>query len=248
MDPMEWLLKNRYGSLELSRQMGLNLLRGLAGSVILHGLAVATFIVIALLNGGKPMEIVVPLPPNFLEPPQRPYRIDPPVVPELTRPVPPDVIANPIAVPNEPVIDRDPAPVPTTPGIPGEIRQPGTYTGPLVNDPETVDYGGTVDDIPSSTIFIPREFEPSPLETNPRPVYPSTARIGGMEGKVTVQMYVDASGVVRKWHVLKASPEGFGFEDAVITVIPKWKFAPALQQGKPVGVWISIPFTFTYKK
>lgn len=247
MDPMEWLLKNRYGSLELSRQIGPNLLRGLAGSVMLHGLVVVTFVVMALLNGGRPMEIT-PLPPPITIVPINPFRPLPPIRRELAKPTPPNPAAKPIAAIEDPTIDPTAPLTPTPPGVPGDFDWPGTSAGepPVDTGPFVTGDPGEV--IPEWGTYVLHEYEPEPLDINPQPAYPELARIGGVTGKVVALMYVDAHGNVAKWNIATVDPARLGFDDAVAEVIPKWKFAPALQQGKPVGVWISIPFTFTYKK
>jgi outer membrane biosynthesis protein TonB len=46
---------------------------------------------------------------------------------------------------------------------------------------------------------------------------------------------------------VQASPSDLGFEDEVLKVVPKWKFTPAVQQGRAVGVWVAIPFKFVCK-
>jgi len=100
--------------------------------------------------------------------------------------------------------------------------------------------------IPDSDTFIPYEIAPQPI-VNPHAEYPEKAKKDGASGKVTVKIYVDEKGEVRKWEIIKATPPGLGFEEEAIKAVQKWKFAPAVQRGKPVGVWIAIPFTFEIK-
>lgn len=259
MDPMVWsvedeislcgLLKNRYGSIELSRQVGPNLLRGLAGSVLLHLLALAALFATVIWNGADQGRRATELSgPITLIPPWHPVRPLPPIVPELTRPAPPDVLKNPVPVPFEPDVLTTPDPIVKTFGLPGEAPQKGTgYTG---DPPLNVENGqGVFGDEPIlEPHFIPREVEPAPLTTNPQPEYPVMARISGVRGTVVMWVYVDKRGDVREWRLVKVDPVDLGFEQEVEKVIPKWKFAPALQQNQPVGVWVSIPFKFSIRK
>jgi TonB family protein len=60
-------------------------------------------------------------------------------------------------------------------------------------------------------------------------------------------LFVDVKGDVRRFHIVKADPRDVGFEDEVLKVIPRWKFTPALQQQRPVGVWVTIPVKFEIK-
>jgi protein TonB len=244
---MEWLLKNRYGSLELSRQMGPNLLRGLAGSVMLHGLVVATFVVMALLNGGKPAEII-PLPPPSRIVPFNPFRPLPPIRPELVKPTPPNPGAKPIPTIDDPPVDPTAPLNPTKPGVPGPLERPGTYYGSEPVDTGPIEIGDPGEPIPIYGTFIPHEYEPRALESNPQPAYPELAKISGVAGLIRIQVYVDKHGDVLQWQIVQANPRGLGFEDEVVKVIPKWKFTPAIQDKQPVGLWVTIPFKFTFKR
>lgn len=102
-----------------------------------------------------------------------------------------------------------------------------------------------VGDIPDPRVFTPYEIAPKPI-FNPQPEYPDKAKRDGVKGKVFIQIYVDENGDVREWEIVKVLPEGLGFEEEVIRVVQKWKFTPAIQNGKPVGVWIAIPFNFGF--
>ena len=244
MDPLMWLLKNRYGSLELSRQVGPNLLRGLAGSVLLHACVVTALFVMAVVNTSD-RGTIGPLPPPIEILPAFPRPVvQPKIIRDLPAPKPPDVITKPVPVPNDPTLTVD-DPKPTGPvGIPGPDDVMGTGTKPI----DAIPPNATViidDEIPDENIFIAREFEPVALDINPRPAYPELAFLSGISGKVVMKVFVDKQGNVGKWRVFSVNPAGLGFEEAVEKVIPKWKFTPAIQQDRPVGVWVSLPFKFS---
>ena len=250
MDPLMWLLKNRYGSLELARQVGPNLLRGLAGSVFLHAFVVTALFVMTMVNSGDRTEIGRLVPPIEIIPAiPRPY-VPPRIMRDLPVPKPPEVVTNPV-----PVVE-DPAQTITKPlagdgktGIPGTIDQPGiSTTGSIDVSPTAGDVGYMDNEIPPDTVFIAYEYPPMALDINPLPAYPEMAYISGVSGKVVMNVYVDKQGNVRQWKLMSVNPAGLGFDEEVEKVISKWRFTPAIQQDKPVGVWMAIPFKFTIKR
>ncbi len=99
---------------------------------------------------------------------------------------------------------------------------------------------------PDTFIFV--EIQPQPIGTNPQPQFPELARISGLGGTVIVNIWVDKRGDVKQWRVMKTDPKGLGFEEEVLKIVPKWKFTPAIQSGKPIGVWVAVPFRFKLQK
>jgi TonB family protein len=103
--------------------------------------------------------------------------------------------------------------------------------------------------LPPPDIYRAVEVQPVPLpDFMIRPQYPELARMAGVAGRVVVKVYVDKNGNVRDWVVLSVHPQGLGFEEEVLKVVPKWKFTPAIQGGNPIGVWVSVPFRFSLKR
>jgi len=73
------------------------------------------------------------------------------------------------------------------------------------------------------------------------PEYPEVARRAGIEGHVTVLVLVDTKGRVEA--VGKAiGPEIF--HEAAKAAAAQTEFTPAIQNDKPVRVWVSLPFKF----
>ena len=63
--------------------------------------------------------------------------------------------------------------------------------------------------IPGSDVFIPFEVAPSPLpDFSPQPEFPEIAKAAGVQGKVTVQIFVDKKGDVKKWKIVQSKPQG----------------------------------------
>jgi len=99
------------------------------------------------------------------------------------------------------------------------------------------------DKLPDVGEFIPVEEQPVPVE-QPKPVYPEIARRAGIEGVVFIQILVDKSGKVRDVKIVKG-PEMF--HEAAKEAAWKSVWRPAIQNQKPVAVWVAYPIRFTLK-
>jgi protein TonB len=76
----------------------------------------------------------------------------------------------------------------------------------------------------------------------PAPTYPDIARQAGVEGTVTLRALVGKDGKVLEIFVV----EGIEMLDkAAMEAARAAVFKPALQQHKPVAVWVLIPMQFT---
>jgi len=73
------------------------------------------------------------------------------------------------------------------------------------------------------------------------PEYPSIARQAGMEGRVVVRMLIGTDGRVRRAEIEKGSAL---FDEEALKAARQWTFTPALTDGKPVMVWVRVPFDF----
>jgi TonB family protein len=89
--------------------------------------------------------------------------------------------------------------------------------------------------------FVAYEKAPEVLK-KVEPEYPAIALKSGMEGNVLVKVWVDESGNVVETDVLRSDEKIF--EEAAKIAANKWKFSPAMSNGQPVAVWVSIPFRF----
>lgn len=72
--------------------------------------------------------------------------------------------------------------------------------------------------------------------------YPELAKKAGLEGKVVLRVLVRRNGNVKKFIVESTDSEIFNKSagDAVM----KTQFLPALQNGKPIACWLSVPISF----
>jgi TonB family protein len=80
-----------------------------------------------------------------------------------------------------------------------------------------------------------------------KPLYPEQARRQRRTGIVTLRFLVDAEGHVRQPSVVEATPPGL-FEESALSAIGRWRFAPALRQGRPVPTWLVLPVRFTLEQ
>ena len=115
----------------------------------------------------------------------------------------------------------------------------------------TADEGGDIvvdipdeEYLPAPDEFVPVEI-PAEMIYEEVPEYPRLARQAGMEAVVWVKALVDKDGNVKKAMVLKSSGSKAGFDEAAVKAAYKCKFKPAIQNGRPVAVWVSYSVEFT---
>jgi len=114
--------------------------------------------------------------------------------------------------------------------------------------------------IPPPDKEIPYDKEPA-MVTRVEPKYPENMLSGGWEATVYMKAFIDVNGNVieAKGEKIQVTTiksgdkddkntgnkmDGKAFEDASYQAVKQWKFSPAQMQGKPVAVWITIPFRF----
>jgi TonB family protein len=250
MNFYEQLKQGRYGSFELQKLVGPNLMRGLVISFLLHSAVIASPYIAKLFHS----EEDIPPPPvrvidisqltklKSLQNTETQVRI---AMPKLAAPK----AAVPIAV-KEDEVPQEQALIPTQAEISTQVAAT-SESGLDIKPGEQIEIKGeTADDvIPDMSKFVPYEVAPQPLpDFSPQPAYPELAKMSSMTGKVVVQVYVDKHGDVKKYQIVKEDPKDLGFGDEVKKIIMKWKFTPAIQQGNPVGVWVAVPFRFQFKR
>jgi len=84
------------------------------------------------------------------------------------------------------------------------------------------------------------ERQPKPIR-RVTPEYPDIARKANITGKVFVTALVNKLGKVEQIGKI-SGPEVF--HESARTAALRWEFDPAIQNDKPVKVWVSLPFTF----
>ncbi len=108
----------------------------------------------------------------------------------------------------------------------------GAGSGPV----EPVDDGGDPPD------FVAVEKDPE-FVNRVQAAYPEMARKAGIEGKVIVKVLVGKNGKPEKAQIIK-NPGTDIFDEAVINAVMNSTYTPAIQNGRPVKVWLMVPFSF----
>ncbi|HLE61000.1 MAG TPA: TonB family protein [Thermoanaerobaculaceae bacterium] len=191
----------------------------------------------------------IPEPPiqvSFYQAPPPPPPPPPPPKPAAPQPKPvvqqaaPQPVVQPIAIPDKPAMpgsgDVDDGGVEggveggVAGGIPGGV--PGGVVGGVP--------GGIVDEPP---IRIGGEVVPPELINKVQPVYPEIARKARVQGVVIVEAIIDKQGNVTEGRVLRGLP--MGVSEAAVAAIGRWKYKPAILNGRPVAVYLTVTVTFT---
>lgn len=87
--------------------------------------------------------------------------------------------------------------------------------------------------------------DPSPLTGNEAPRYPAQALRSGVEGSVSVRIEVDATGKPTDVQVVERSGErSRDLDRAVMETARKWRFNPAMKDGKAVAGAVVLPVEF----
>jgi TonB family protein len=84
------------------------------------------------------------------------------------------------------------------------------------------------------------------LVTAPDPDYPDGARRAKIQGKVLVQCEVGTDGTVRNARILTSLRKDL--DASAIDAVSKWRFEPAIKDGKPVVVQINVEVNFNLYK
>lgn len=97
---------------------------------------------------------------------------------------------------------------------------------------------------PAPDDFIPVEREPI-VDLNAlaqRVIYPDYAKQEGIEGRVTLRVLIDTTGKPIKYRIDDSNNEYLN--KAAIDAVMGSSYIPAIQKGKTVACWVSIPITF----
>ena len=102
---------------------------------------------------------------------------------------------------------------------------------------------GDVQDVVMSEDSV--DDPPRPLSQTP-PVYPERARKKGISGDVLLSLLIDATGSVGEVRVVESSPAGV-FDEAAVSAVKRWRFQPAMYEGRPVAIRVTLPLSFGFE-
>ncbi|MBI2984080.1 MAG: energy transducer TonB [Candidatus Kerfeldbacteria bacterium] len=200
---------------------------GLWSGVYLLGLALGVLVIARL-----PATRIITLPYQLL-----------PTPPPLTQQIPPPAIA--IAKPAVatagvavPVPDAKAEPertIATQQEMSIQGPTPGALGDSLVVAPPAEG------DLPKLDDYVYREEEPA-LITDAAPVYPDIAREAQVEGTVLLRVLVGKNGRVIEVHIDHSIPM---LDQAAVEAARKWVFKPALNNNRPVPVWVARQVRFS---
>ncbi|HEX7136404.1 MAG TPA: TonB family protein [Vicinamibacterales bacterium] len=155
--------------------------------------------------------------------------------------------------PSAPPLDAPPSLTPET-GRENEIST-NRSSGPLTGVEQGVNAGGPVGVIPGAAAAPPEPAPQQPLHLHsgiqaPRkivdikPIYPALAQTAHQEGVVILETIIDARGAVETVRVLRGYPL---LNQAAIDAVTQWRFTPALLNGQPVPVVMTVTVNFSLK-
>src|SRR5512147_600828 len=128
-------------------------------------------------------------------------------------------------------------------GSPACTLAPGSSPGEEVNLGIAAAYVATEsqdqEKAPPDSVFV--DVMPG-VKKRANPVYPELAAKAGIEGEVWVKLWVDREGKPRDITILKSDREILN--QSSIDAARGFEFTPATVGGKPVSVWITIPFKY----
>jgi len=89
---------------------------------------------------------------------------------------------------------------------------------------------------------------PPKLTKSARPNYPPEAMRAKVEGRVKMEMVVQADGTVCQVRVVSSLDHNrFGLDDAAVKAVKEMRFTPAMKDGVAVPVLLSTEMAFTPK-
>lgn len=162
-------------------------------------------------------------------------------------PEPPAPAPRPQPVAKKPQPKPEPKPLPKPAPVDSKTAISETQAAPTpapAEAPSTSKASGA--DTPAPPAVAPVQYNAAYLN-NPRPAYPSMSRRLGEEGKVMLEVQVQADGLPSKVSISKSS--GYPrLDEAALDAVRRWKFVPAKRAGVPIAATVIIPMPFILEK
>lgn len=100
--------------------------------------------------------------------------------------------------------------------------------------------------VDNERVFTLKEVDQKPMITSkPPPGYTESARKNQIQGGVKLQAILDRSGSIRQIRVLSGSELGHGLPEKAIAAAREIKFTPAVKDGRPVSVQVTLQYYFS---
>jgi protein TonB len=193
------------------------------------------------ISGDNVPSVVIRSMSDFAPPPS--MTAAPPQVNVAEPNIAPPTIGIPTPVPDEEVVEE------VRFATKEELAQ---MSAPIVSAGEGEGDGNVVVDIPLEEYFPEAdEFvavqEMPTLIKEEKPTYPEVALLTNREATVWVKALVDKEGKVREARVAKSSGMNVGFDESALEAAYKNFYKPAIQNGRPVAIWVTYPVEFKLK-
>ncbi len=221
-----------------------NAKRGILAAVIIHALALGTYWTVWYIQEQNRVYATRILDYADLGPP--PALTDAPEMPE----VPVEAPSQPVIGIPEPVDDAEVS-AEMTIATQTEMSQ---QIAPVIQDieeeniiieaPEEENIVIEDEALPPPDAFVPFETGPAAVY-QVQPEYPELARKAGIEGRVYIKILVDKEGRVRDAILLRGV--GAGLDEAALKAVMQWVYTPAIQNNRPVAVWVAQPIDFSLR-
>jgi protein TonB len=230
---------SEYGAFELKKVYHRNFSTGLTIAVLIHLFIIGSYIFIESIS--KDDENNIPTvrilkyselgpPPSLNDNTQEQIKVSAPEVKPnvgIPKPVPDAEVKQEQTIATQSEMNQVSAPI-----------SEGTGNG---NVQITKDLKVDANEDPDMNAFIPVEKEPE-LVVTAKPDYPEIAKRAGVEGTVYVKILVDKDGKPKKAVVVKSSTDILN--DVSVAAAMKCVFTPAIQNKRPIAVWVVMPFKF----
>jgi protein TonB len=97
---------------------------------------------------------------------------------------------------------------------------------------------------PSKPIPLHQGIVPPRKIVDVKPLYPSLAQVARQEGVVILETIIDTRGNVETVRVLRGYPL---LDQPAVDAVRQWRFTPALLNGQPIPVVMTVTVNFTLK-
>ena len=126
-----------------------------------------------------------------------------------------------------------------------ERSSDSTVNGDTVRNGYNFGINEQVQPNPGYDSFVMVEKEPAAINWNEvigEIGFPNVAREAGIEGQEVVRILIEPDGIPSSYRVLKSTHPIL--QKAVTDQIADLRFTPGMNNGKPIQVWVTIPFDF----
>ena len=88
---------------------------------------------------------------------------------------------------------------------------------------------------------------PRPIDET-KPILPGRAYRANVQGTVVMEAVVQPDGTVGDVRVVRSLDKQFGVDDAAVTALKRWRFAPGKKDGVAVPVLVEVEMTFAISR